>query len=645
MKDKKILFGIIMIFIFLLSVGLTYAYFTATTIGQGSDVTTSVGTLRILYTDGPEIVANGIQPGWTTTKTIKITNTGTLKAYYSLVWASLTNEITNDELLFSATCTSNVGSCDGLSSQAVDIEEAVAYGKPLLQNEEHTYIITFLFKETGSAQNYNQDKVFNGVLNVIDAIESNTIVGNLLDSNGNPINGATVEMHSILRTGKTDAKGYFEIRGVEVGNHEITVKNSSDVTIATDSLSIISGANLAVDNKNITSIADKGVLNTSIKLSNTNTIQEIKVYPSLKDKILTDNTVYADNVSSTYVSSASGINFQAKSTLINGQGLYTNNKLEDGKNKYFRGGSFCEYTNYDGESFNGTFCTLAGGTWSSTNKSCSLNTNRSACTSLGFTYHDLGNNVTFAGHKWKIIRIDENNNIRMILADDSVDSSLFNTASNDNAYVGYMYGASGSSTYNLTHENTNNSIIKAAVDSWYNTNLLSYSSSIEDAGYCSDRTLDTGLGYGTNDTTYKGHIRNFLNESASPRLKISDSCSNTASDLFTTASNTIGNKSLTYPAGLITVDEARYAGMVLYGANSSRYNTTNYLKFNGWYWTMSPVNYTSSYESSVYNIAPIGYFTDNSVNSSSGLRVSISLKPNTVLASGTGTYDDPYVVE
>jgi hypothetical protein len=121
MKDKKILYGIIIVFIFLLSIGLTYAYFSVTTtvIGDRNDIKADVGTLSILYTDGPEIKASNIQPGWTTTKTIKVKNTGTLKAFYSIDWASITNEIINDELVLSATCTSDTGTCDYILSKPV----------------------------------------------------------------------------------------------------------------------------------------------------------------------------------------------------------------------------------------------------------------------------------------------------------------------------------------------------------------------------------------------------------------------------------------------------------------------------------------------------------------------------------------------
>ena len=639
MKDKKILYGIIGTFVFLLSIGLTYAYFSVTTtvVGERNDIKASVGTLSILYTDGPEIVARNIQPGWTTTKTVKIKNTGTLKAYYSLLWDSITNEITNDELILSAKCTSDIGTCDNVTTQVAD--ENLVYGRPIEPNEEQTYLITILFKEIGSTQNYNQDKNFNGVLKVVDAIESNTIVGQLLDSNGDPIDEATIEMHSVLRTGTTDTNGYFEIRGVEVGNHEITVKDSTDTIIATDSLSITSGDTLGVVNKDITNITDKGVLNTTIKLNNTNGVEEINIYPSLKDKILSDNTVYPDNVSSTFVSSETGIDFSSRAKTTNGQGLYTNNKLEDGKNTYFRGGSYCAYTGYIGGS--SSECVAAGGTWS--DKNCSLNKDRSACSSLGFTYYDLKNNVTFAGHSWKIIRIDENNNIRMVLADDSVDTVTFNTNFNDNAYIGYMYGTVPSTSYENAHTNEKNSEIKAATDSWYSANLINYKNYLSDAGYCNDRAKTSGLGYGeSNGTVYNTYTRNYPDSVASPRLSISEGCSNSSRDLFTTNNSIIGNKVLTYPIGLITTDEARYAGMIyMNGMN----NFINYLKFDSSYWTMSPMEYVSWGVARVYRVDSYGDFYYNFTGDVASLRVSISLKSSTSVINGQGTYDDPYVIE
>ena len=146
MRDKKTLYGIIIVFIFLLSIGLTYAYFSVTTsvIGDRNDIKATVGILSILYTDGNEIIGENVSPGWTETKTVTVENTGNLKAYYTLRWASLTNEITNDELLVSATCTSNIGTCEGLESTPVGPEEII-YGVGIEVGEIHTYTLTFNF--------------------------------------------------------------------------------------------------------------------------------------------------------------------------------------------------------------------------------------------------------------------------------------------------------------------------------------------------------------------------------------------------------------------------------------------------------------------------------------------------------------------
>ena len=643
MKDKKILYGIIIAFIFLLSIGLTYAYFSVTTnvVGERKDIKASVGTLSILYTDGPEITADDIQPGWTTTKTVKVENTGTLKAFYSIDWASFTNEITNDELVLSTTCSSSTDTCNGVESTPVTDSELVV-GVGIDPGEEQTYVITFEFKEISSAQNYNQDKKFNGVLNVYESPEAFTLMGTLLDSNGDPIEGATMEIHSTVRTGVTDVEGKFNINSVAIGTHEVIFKNSSNVTIATDTVSLLSGKIEGVSGKNITGDTDEGKLNLQIKLSGTSTIEEIKVISTLKYKILSYNTVYPDNASSPHTASY-GIDFRTKSSLTNGQGLYTNNRLEDGKNTYFRGGSFCAYANYTSETSTGTRCVAAGGTWSS--YTCSLDLNRAACQSKGLTYYDLNNNVTFAGHKWKIIRIDENDNIRMIFADTSATSVSFNSTSTDNAYVGYMYGTIPSTSFENAHTNTNNSAIKTYAENWYATNLLSYSSYISDAGYCNDRNKTSGLGYDKNDTVYASNTRSYEDYNANPRLNLSSSCSSASRDLFTTSSSEVGNKLSTYPIGLLTADEAKYAGMVRYSSGVvNQMNYQSYLKFGSNYWTMSPLNVVNPIASNII-IGIDASLLSSSVAASSRFRPVISLKSNIIVASGTGTYDDPFVIQ
>ena len=111
----------------------------------------------------------------------------------------------------------------------------------------------------------------------------------------------------------------------------------------------------------------------------------------------------------------------------------------------------------------------------------------SAPDNYGTSYYYRGNvqnnYVYFAGFYWRIVRINGDGSIRIIYdgtvahkngeasEDRIIGTSAFNEKCDDNAYVGYMYGTPGSSTYEETHANINDSTIKKYVDSWYENNL------------------------------------------------------------------------------------------------------------------------------------------------------------------------------
>ena len=172
MKDKKLFFGISIVFLFLATVGFSYAYFTATLVNKDvKEQIVTTGTLELTYNDGPEIVMNNIKPGATITKEVSVKNTGTLDASYNLVWQELVNEIIDDEMVIEATCTrlnSNgveEGTCDDLLNtpiKRVKIKENV-FIEP---GVTHKYNITISFKEINADQNYNQGMNFNGVLGI-----------------------------------------------------------------------------------------------------------------------------------------------------------------------------------------------------------------------------------------------------------------------------------------------------------------------------------------------------------------------------------------------------------------------------------------------------------------------------------------------
>ena len=199
MKDKKFIFASILVAVFLLTVGLTYAYFSLTISGNDVAETINVSTTKIglIYTDGNEIKVNGIEPKWTTTKTITVENTGNEEAYYALGWQKLYNEIQKDELVIRSTCTSSGvtgGTCSSIdnvvipqTSEVTAETNTVLYPYKenvlILPSEKHTYTVTIEFiNYEDKAQNYNQGKKFYGVLGAAESSKKVTLSNYILEN-------------------------------------------------------------------------------------------------------------------------------------------------------------------------------------------------------------------------------------------------------------------------------------------------------------------------------------------------------------------------------------------------------------------------------------------------------------------------------
>ena len=267
---------------------------------------------------------------------------------------------------------------------------------------------------------------------------------------------------------------------------------------------------------------------------------------------------------------------------------------------------------------------------------------------------------------WRIIRINGDGSIRMIYAgteayangSTSQDTSIignskYNVNYNDNTYVGYMYGTAGSSTYEETHKNTNNSTIKTYIDNWYKTYLNSYTDYLQDTIYCNDRSVTPvsnfigrefiGNGTETTVTAYSDLTRNWINNPATPSLK----CTN-MNDRFTVSTSN-GNGALTYTVGLITTDEVVLSGgKTLDIANNSYVTNKEYYLFNSTdYWSMTPATFAGA-SALVGGVRDDGYVDfgnvgDDVVNSNFAVRPVVSLRPDAI-SGGNGTMSNPFFV-
>ena len=289
----------------------------------------------------------------------------------------------------------------------------------------------------------------------------------------------------------------------------------------------------------------------------------------------------------------------------------------------------------------------------------------------GTSYYFRGavtnNYVEFANKCWRIVRVSGDGSVKLILHNDNTTkvanpcdaannsasaafarysgekyTSKFNTNYDDNAYVGFKYGTVGASDYASAHANTNKSTILTNLEAWYEkNNLKNYEKVIADTVWCNDKTnvTDTsydpwgwtpnGYGYGKN-VTYYGATQRLISTNGrtggtGPSLKCNS-----------------GLSKINSKVGLITADELAYAGYA-----AALKNTTTYLQENAtdtdWL-SLSPSVFFSVY-AFVWSVnGGSGDFGNYSVNSDGGVRPAISLIISTTISGGTGTSEDPYVV-
>ena len=271
------------------------------------------------------------------------------------------------------------------------------------------------------------------------------------------------------------------------------------------------------------------------------------------------------------------------------------------------------------------------------------------------------NYVEFANKCWRIVRVGGDGSVKIILHNDNkagaanpcdaannsasaafarysgeTYESAFNTNKEDNAYIGFKYGTPGSNTYEATHANTNNSTILTNLETWYTNNLKTYESVIADTVWCNDKSVSSGLGYGTNDTDY-GATQRLVSTNGSaggtgPSLKCNGELSKINSKV-----------------GLITADELALAGYAYRLKNSTTYLQEN--ATDNWWCSLSPVFFSS--DANVWDAGGSavvwgvndsrGSFGFVGVGNTSAVRPSISLK-STTNVTGEGTSSSPFII-
>ena len=177
----------------------------------------------------------------------------------------------------------------------------------------------------------------------------------------------------------------------------------------------------------------------------------------------------------------------------------------------------------------------------------------------------------------------------------------------------------------LSTDNVNqiNSTMKTGIDAWYKRYMTGYTNRLEDTIFCNDRSIKALNGWNPDGGSITSYLQ-FKNYSSNSDL----SCTN-ITDKFSMANT---KAQLTYPVSLLTYPETYLL------------NNSNIRKTGQSYWLGSPFYFNSSnaYGRIVYTTGGISNYR---VNVTGGVRPVVSLTPGTEYTSGSGSMDDPYVIQ
>ena len=617
-KQKKVMVYVMLLCI-VLAVGASYAYFTSgITSEDETTVTAEGGTMKINYNGGNTISLSGIYPRdevWAT-KIITVTGNNTTDAemYYKLNLVVDSNTFRPDDPLeyeLISINTSDNGKVVPAVSRTLLTKIRTELGKGNFlktDNAVHTYQLKIYYPLKDTDQNGNQGSTFNAHIEIesAKALKTNGLLVDLIKYNN--------EITTPITT-----------PGKEVSAHTLDDVESQTISVSTSDQKyyVTYGTGWKA---NGTKFDLTGTAVTSDTYANS--------YSSLVGKYLTSREVYYAG------SSTAGI---MKKTTNLSSIYYVVSATED---------SF-------------TYKVLSSN--KNTTEAILASTEDDYGTSYYFRGAVKNNYVEFANKCWRIVRITGDGSVKLILHNDNINGvsnpcssgnnrdmaafafeSRFNSSNKDNTYVGLMYGQAGASDYASTHANTNKSTILTNLETWYENNLLSYEDKLADTIWCNDKS---GGSFGYQNNSYYGAYKR-LNSVSTSKPKLICPYDNNGGKLskFTVSDSTSGNANLTYKIGLLTADEITLAGYITFSnENESTYLSENgnidysRMRNNTAWWTLSPYSYDEDIQIAyVYKVLNGMLSVYASVTDYA--RPAIALAPNIEISGGTGTSEDPYIV-
>ena len=644
-RKQRIIISITgIVLVSLILIGLTYGYYLTKIKGNANSKSISVVTANLLleYADVNDelITDSAVEPGKTWTKTFVATNKGNKTVTYGVALENVVNQFERkDDIVYTLDCkqysktgfnidktnktvTGTIsGTCNGVSEETT----FPSIGTILVENDiaddkAQVYTLTITYKEMNVDQSVDMNKTFSAKANIVDPNNfkpygTNTLATAIIDSAKTAASSSdatrTIYQETPTTTPGQATSSFIYVKGGDPTSFTSTLSNATNYYI---------------------SYADDYTINeTTGKFTLINpTIATAKYTTSIASSLVGKYAVWSTSTPTTS-------NTQNQSSIYK---ISTNVSDITTTIKY-------------------ATISLSSLTKKSTEKVLSITQD-----DYGISYYYRGgvedNFVNYAGMCWRIVRIQGDGSIKLILASELTCSDTNVTTSSGyatdgaagvqgtklSAHYGYkMVGSYYIDDYiNSAGDTTGNARTK--LNAWLERKITSESDKalLKNEDWCiGDRTT----AYDRSTYALKTETaEELINVKTSFRYSADKRIMNTKIPSLKCDGNKKRNGEIdTNKVGMLTVDEIVFAGGQYNVGNSTYYLNKNAIS-NGWcIFSLSHFN-SGVLGGFLFAVSSGGNIDFGPVsNDSISLRATVTLLSSTKITSGDGTQQNPYVIK
>ena len=622
-RKQKIIVSVVGITIVLLALlGLTYAYFLTRIQGNTNNKSISVTTadLKLVYNDGSDGVIGGenILPSDTVyTKTFTVKNEGNANVEYGVYLIDVINTFERlDDVKYTLNCTT-----DGtIACNEVTTETTFPSGiKQLITNEiepkkTHTYTFKFTYKDTNTDQSVDMGKVLQAKLQIFGKNSNGefmpyeqTSLSYAIINNAKLAKNGTTFSATPLTTPAQETAGY---KYYTDKTNEATTETSTSISTTYQGYYWTYGTGYTVDENTgkftLTGVAtckyNDGTCNTTLVgkylVSNSASINS----SSTNTQKTTTNLSSIYKVTTAPASSTSSITLKSKRQTSTGYGTEATLSIAEddyGTSYYYRGVAKDNYIEF--------------------NNMC-----------------------------WRIVRIEGDGSIKIILAKEglcsTITSSDTKSALINNAGT-VVYGCKEiNGKYRYDYENYSGGLY-STLKAWYTSSGLENKKTLlKNEKWCLGGSDNYRYNKSTGALLTDTEVTEIENNHGTYYYTAGKRLYGIGTDKSATFKCTGEENSISDYIGTITADEVAYAGSKTY--TSGETYKGNYLYDNAqyYYWSLSRSYFSGNSGVYAFRVGSDGRLDGNGVFTDSGVRPAVTLATGAQIASGDGTIGNPYKI-